>query len=148
VAMAAHGGLERWLALRSVRAEMAITGAIWAAKGRPNVLGHVQVAANLHEQYLVLRPSSPASWYTNFDQGSMSLYEPGGLIERREHPGSMYAEHAASDHRNPVQHLDTRRVSARGRMGQPGRSSAFLADDGGHGGRFHLDVCGTCSGPV
>ena len=97
VALAAHGGSEAWLALRSVRAEMTITGAIWAAKGRPNILGHVQVAANLHEQYLVLRPSAPARWYTTFDRGSMSLFDEGGLIERRDHPALMYAEHAASD---------------------------------------------------
>ena len=41
VAVAAHGGLERWNRLKSVRATVSITGSLWQLKGRPDVLKDV-----------------------------------------------------------------------------------------------------------
>jgi hypothetical protein len=37
VAVNAHGGLERWNQLKTVKASVSITGAIWQLKGKPDV---------------------------------------------------------------------------------------------------------------
>jgi len=37
VAGNAHGGLERWNQLKTVKASVSITGAIWQLKGKPDV---------------------------------------------------------------------------------------------------------------
>lgn len=38
MAVAAHGGLERWSAVKTIDVDLSITGAVWYVKGRPNVL--------------------------------------------------------------------------------------------------------------
>jgi hypothetical protein len=40
-AVDAHGGLERWQRVRAVDLSISITGAIWSAVGRPDVLRDV-----------------------------------------------------------------------------------------------------------
>ena len=37
VAVDAHGGLERWNQLKTVKASVSITSAIWQLKGKPDV---------------------------------------------------------------------------------------------------------------
>jgi hypothetical protein len=41
VAVAAHGGLERWRTVKAVDVELSIGGAIWYVKGRPDVLANI-----------------------------------------------------------------------------------------------------------
>jgi hypothetical protein len=43
VAVNAHGGLERWNQLKTVKASVSITGAIWQRKGKPDVLKDVSI---------------------------------------------------------------------------------------------------------
>jgi hypothetical protein len=54
LAVEAHGGLGRWNQLSFVKANVSITGAIWAVKGQPDVLKDVQIEATLHEQALTM----------------------------------------------------------------------------------------------
>jgi hypothetical protein len=37
VAVKAHGGLERWNQLKSLKSNMSITGTLWQVKSRPDV---------------------------------------------------------------------------------------------------------------
>ena len=41
MAVAAHGGLERWSAIKTIDVDLSITGAVWYVKGRPNVLQNI-----------------------------------------------------------------------------------------------------------
>ena len=41
MAVAAHGGLERWSAVKTIDVDLSITGAVWYVKGRPNVLQNI-----------------------------------------------------------------------------------------------------------
>jgi hypothetical protein len=38
LAIEAHGGLNRWNDLKSVKAHLSVTGVLWHVKGRPDVL--------------------------------------------------------------------------------------------------------------
>jgi hypothetical protein len=49
-AVAAHGGLERWRDLHTIKLDASITGGIWYVKGRPDVLKEVEVRADLHAE--------------------------------------------------------------------------------------------------
>ena len=51
-AVNAHGGLSRWNQLKTVKASLSITGAIWHVKGKPDVLKNVSIEAELHEERL------------------------------------------------------------------------------------------------
>ena len=55
LAVDAAGGLDRWKQLKSVRASMSITGAIYHLKGKPDVLKDITVEAQLQEQALTIQ---------------------------------------------------------------------------------------------
>ena len=57
VAVNAHGGLERWNQLKTVKASVSITGAIWQLKGKPDVLQDISIEAELHKDSRGLRPN-------------------------------------------------------------------------------------------
>jgi hypothetical protein len=93
LAIDAHGGLERWNQLKSVRASMSITGAIYHLKGKPDVLKDVAIEAELHKQTLVMHYR---------DQQRRTMFEPdlivsetaqGQLLERRENPRASFEGH-------------------------------------------------------
>ena len=52
-ALAAHGGLDRWDKLRSIRATLSVSGALFASKGRAGQLEGIEIEAQLHEQKVV-----------------------------------------------------------------------------------------------
>lgn len=75
VAVAAHGGLERWNRLKSVKATMSITGSLWQLKGRPDVLIDVAIEAELHKERLT----------THFlGQGKHTVFEPNQITVETE----------------------------------------------------------------
>jgi hypothetical protein len=94
-AIEAHGGLERWREIRSVRLEAAITGAVWHLKGRPDVLKDVVVTATTGPERLVM--DFPG-------QDKRSIFEPGRiaietaageLVEARDDPVAHFAVQTA-----------------------------------------------------
>jgi hypothetical protein len=52
-AIAAHGGEERWRHLRSMRASLSVTGALWESQGRADFLKEIEIEVQLHEQKVV-----------------------------------------------------------------------------------------------
>lgn len=90
-AMAAHGGLERWRRVKTIRVAASITGAIWFAKGQGDYLKNVVMTVDTREQRLV----------TEFpDQDKRFVFEPaklvmqkndGSIIQVRENPAASFA---------------------------------------------------------
>ena len=75
VAVAAHGGLDRWNRLKSVTATVSITGSLWQLKGRPDVLKDVIIEAELHKERLT----------THFPgQGKRTVFEPNQITIETE----------------------------------------------------------------
>jgi hypothetical protein len=93
VAVDAHGGLERWNQLKTVKASVSITGAIWQVKGKPDVLKDVSIEAELHKQRLTTQYNG---------QGKRTVFEPkriaiqtesGRLVDSRDDPRSAFQGH-------------------------------------------------------
>jgi len=53
LAVKAHGGLERWNKVKSVRVAASITGAIWYIKNQGNVLNNVVMTVDTKVERLV-----------------------------------------------------------------------------------------------
>lgn len=71
LAVAAHGGLNRWNALKAVQVNASITGAIWYVKGKPDVLKDVVITAQTHKEYLTM--DFPG-------QDKRSIFEPHRIV--------------------------------------------------------------------
>jgi hypothetical protein len=93
VAVDAHGGLERWNQLKTVKASVSITGAIWQVKGKPDVLKDVSIEAELHNQRLTTQYNG---------QGKRTVFEPnriairtesGRLVDSRDDPRAAFRGH-------------------------------------------------------
>ena len=52
----AHGGIARWNKLKTIEADMSITGGLWARKGWPDALKNVHVTAATGNQWISYRP--------------------------------------------------------------------------------------------
>jgi hypothetical protein len=86
LALAAHGGLERWNKVKSIRIAASITGAIWYLKSKPDYLKNIVMTADVETERVV----------TEFPgQDKRSIFEPnrivmenidGTLIETRDDP--------------------------------------------------------------
>src|SRR2546430_15441523 len=89
-AVDARGGLSRWNQLKTVKAGLSITGAIWQLKGKPDLLKEVSIEAELHRERLT----------THFNgQGLCAVFEPnrltiqtesGRLMDSRDDPRSAF----------------------------------------------------------
>jgi hypothetical protein len=64
----AHGGLARWQKLKTITADMSITGFLWARKGWPDALREVRVTADVDRQHVSYRPFTA--------EGLRSVYRP------------------------------------------------------------------------
>jgi len=47
IALEAHGGLDRWNKVKSIKIEASITGAIWYVKNKPDYLKNIVMAADV-----------------------------------------------------------------------------------------------------
>jgi hypothetical protein len=86
LALEAHGGLERWNQVKSIKIQASITGAIWYVKSKPDCLKNIVMTADVHTERVI----------TEFPgQDKRSIFEPnrivmekidGTLIETRDDP--------------------------------------------------------------
>jgi hypothetical protein len=93
LAVEAHGGLERWNKIRSVKMAASITGAIWYLKSKPDYLKNVVMTADAKTERVV----------TEFPgQDKRSTFEPnriviekqnGNVIESRNDPEKSFEGH-------------------------------------------------------
>jgi hypothetical protein len=90
LAIKAHGGLDRWNTVTSVQADASITGAIWYAKGQPDVLKDVVVTTETRAERVTM---------TFPGQDKQTVFEPsrvvierndGTLIEARDNPEASF----------------------------------------------------------
>lgn len=54
IAIKAHGGLDRWNKVNSIKVDASITGAIWYVKGKPDVLKDVVITAETKRERLTM----------------------------------------------------------------------------------------------
>jgi hypothetical protein len=96
LAVKAHGGLDRWKKVNSVRVAAAITGAIWFVKGKGDALKDVVMTIDTKKERLVM---------DFVGQDKRSIFEPsrivmekmdGTLIDGRDDPEKSFEGHQTS----------------------------------------------------
>lgn len=86
LATEAHGGVERWNRLNSLKAQLSVTGGIWHVKGRPDVLKDIRIELPLHEERLITHFVGQNKRFV-FTPDQVSVEdERGHLIEKRDDP--------------------------------------------------------------
>lgn len=94
LAVAAHGGLDRWNALTSLRTEMSVTGAIWAVKSKPDVFADVTLTLDLHTQHITVDPVSGPGRCSVLAGHQLTLETTDGqVLQMRTSPEASYAGH-------------------------------------------------------
>jgi hypothetical protein len=93
LALAGHGGLDRWLATGSVTATITVTGALFALKGRPEGLGGVvEATASTSTPRLTFRPFLGGDEGA-FEAGRVAVKRAGAEIDARDTPRAAFADH-------------------------------------------------------
>jgi hypothetical protein len=93
VAVNAHGGLSRWNQLKTVRAGLSITGAIWQMKGKPDALKDLSIEAQLHKESLTTHFNGQDK-RTVFEPNRITVQtETGRLVDIRKDPRSAFRGH-------------------------------------------------------
>jgi hypothetical protein len=91
LAVKAHGGLERWNEVNTIKVAASITGAIWFVKGKGDFLKNVVVTAETRKEHVTL--DFPG-------QNKRAIFQPervviektdGTLIEARDNPKTSFA---------------------------------------------------------
>ena len=91
----AHGGVDRWNQLKTLKAHLSVTGAIWHVKGKPDVLQDIRIELPLHEQRLITHLVGQNRRFV-FTPHQVSVEdEQGKLIEKRDDPRDAFAGHSA-----------------------------------------------------
>lgn len=103
MAVDAHGGVNRWSEVASVKIDVSITGAIWYVKGQPDVLKDIVMVADTARERVAT---------TFVGQDRASVFEPdrvvlttadGTVTETREDPEESFAGQTADSSWDAVQ---------------------------------------------
>lgn len=93
-AIAAHGGLERWNALRTVSLDLSVGGALWEAKGQPGLFADACYEAELHRQQAVLGRFGGSDRRVQFTPDRLVLETAHGeMLGIRDNPRAAFAGH-------------------------------------------------------
>jgi hypothetical protein len=93
LAMSAHGGLERWNKVKSIKVAASITGAIWFIKSKGDTLKDVVMMVETKKEHVTMDLTG---------QDKRSIFQPsritiermdGGVIDARDDPEKSFAGH-------------------------------------------------------
>ena len=91
-ALKAHGGLDRWDAFRTLRAELTVDGAIWRIKQQPGLLTDKAFELATHEERLTITPFTAPDRRSSFVPGRLALETlDGTAVEHRDDPEASFA---------------------------------------------------------
>jgi hypothetical protein len=95
-AVAAHGGLERWNGFRTLRAKMAVRGAIFEAKRIAGLQDDVTYEVRLHEERVTIDRFGGPNRRLRFTPNRLTLEAfDGAIIEARDNPRDAFKDHNA-----------------------------------------------------
>lgn len=84
IAIKAHGGIDRWNRVNSIRVNASITGAIWSVKGKPDVLKEVVITAGAKRERVTMELPG---------KNRRLIFEPD-RVEIRTAQGELMSAHA------------------------------------------------------
>ncbi len=102
LAVAAHGGAERWEQLTRFRAAASISGAIWELKGQPGLLDGVVLEGETRDQRMTITPFPEPGRYATWEPYRQTIETADGvLVGERRDPAAAFAgttRHSPWDH--------------------------------------------------
>jgi hypothetical protein len=94
LAVAAHGGLDRWHSYRSVSLELSVGGALWELKGQAGLFANATYRADTHTQRASLGRFGAPDRRVHFTPDRLVLEtDTGEMIESRDSPRIAFAGH-------------------------------------------------------
>jgi hypothetical protein len=93
LALARHGGAERWEHAKSITAQVHVYGAFWPHKGDPGLLGSETVTAELKRQRISMRPFGERRTLSfDADADLVTITDVDGVVvDRLSHPRASMA---------------------------------------------------------
>jgi hypothetical protein len=93
LAIRAHGGLDRWRAIRTLDVEFSLTGRLWNIKGHPHGLRNVSLHMLAHQPVVALTPFA-GSGRGGFTADRVWIEDAQGkILEERNAPRASFAGH-------------------------------------------------------
>ncbi|GAA3383668.1 hypothetical protein [Cryptosporangium minutisporangium] len=98
LALEAHGGLPRWQRFTWFRAEVSITGALWASQGWAGSLDPIVLHGETRNQRVILAPFPFPGWYATWEPHRQTIETAAGIAtaERRD-PAASFGRGSPSD---------------------------------------------------
>jgi hypothetical protein len=94
LAIDAHGGLERWRAVRRLDVGVSLTGALFRFKGQPQGLTDVVMSIDPHRPDVVVTPYGGAGRRGRFTPDRVWIEDTAGrVLDERNHPLTSFAGH-------------------------------------------------------
>jgi hypothetical protein len=101
----AHGGVQRWQELKSLRVSASIGGAMWGMKGQSDILKQVTAQIDCHQQHVVYQPFTAPDRRVIFEPQRTAIETTAGqLVAERQDPRSSFVGH---EPQTPWDQLDT-----------------------------------------
>jgi hypothetical protein len=105
LALEAHGGIQRWQELKSLRVSAAIGGAMWGLKGQSGILNQVTAQIDCRQQHVVYQPFTAPNRRGIFEPQRVAIEDTAGqLVAERRDPLQSFAGHGPQ---TPWDELDT-----------------------------------------
>lgn len=99
LAIAAHGGLDRWHSYRTVSLELSVGGALWHLKGQAGLFATARYEADTHQQRATLGHFGAPDRHVRFTPDRLVLEtDLGEVIESRDSPRTSFAGHVIETH--------------------------------------------------
>ena len=94
LAVAAHGGLDRWHSYRSISLELSVGGVLWELKGQDGLFANATYQADTHTQRATLGRFDAADRHVRFTPDRLVLEtDTGEVIEVRDNPRGLRRPH-------------------------------------------------------
>jgi hypothetical protein len=93
LAIAAHGGWERWQQLRQITAHVSVSGTLWQVKGWPDVFAAARFEIDPHHQHTEYSLSANTARRSVYEPDRTMLVSDGKIIEQRESPRKSFEGH-------------------------------------------------------
>ena len=97
LAVAAHGGLDRFNQFKTVSAHFVLGGRLWVLKGWDRVLSNtrLRVTVDLHREYASIAPFKLLNQRTAFTPERVAVETDDGMVvEERTNPRAAFAGHS------------------------------------------------------
>jgi hypothetical protein len=94
LALEAHGGLERWRAIRSIDATLSVSGGLWQIKGHPEGLPDIRLHLETDRPFVTIAPFGGKDRKGYFEPHRVWIEgSAGDVVAERADPRSSFAGH-------------------------------------------------------